>query len=70
MFLIIEKGKPVFGTVVLDADLIIFLDIDDNLLKERCAKRKTSFENAKNMQKQIIQEIKVSKIPCRELREE
>ena len=65
----VEKGKPVFGTVVLDADLIVFLDIDDDLLKERCTKRKTSFENAKNIQKQIIQEIKMSKIPSITLRE-
>ncbi len=59
----VKKGKPLFGTVVLDCDLIIFLDIDDELLKERCKKRKANFANAENMQKQIIHEVKKSKIP-------
>ena len=59
----VEKGKPLFGTVVLDCDIIVYLDISDRLLKERVLKRKTSFENAKNMQKQILKNIKKSNIP-------
>lgn len=60
----VEKGIPLFGTVLLDCDLIIYLKITDKLLKERCSKRKADFENAKNMQKMILEEIEESQIPC------
>lgn len=59
----VEKGNPLFGTVLLDCDLIIYLEISDSLLKERCIKRKADFKNAKNMQKMILEEIKESHIP-------
>lgn len=58
----VEKGKPLFGTVILDCDLIIYLDISDELLKERCKKRKTNFKSAKDMQKMILREITKSNI--------
>jgi hypothetical protein len=56
-------GKPVFGTVVLDCDLIINLSISDTLLKERCLLRKASFIDAKNMQQRIEKEIAASSLP-------
>lgn len=59
----VKKGNPVFGTVILDCDLIIYLDISDKLLKERTKKRKVNFKDAKNMKMQLIEEIKESKIP-------
>ena len=59
----VNKGVPLFGTVLLECDLVIYLEITDNLLKERCAKRKADFRNAKNMQKMILEEIKESPIP-------
>ena len=59
----VEVGKPVFGTVVLDSDLIIELKISDQLLRERAALRQVSFEDAKNMRRQIESEIKKSNIP-------
>lgn len=59
----VEAGKPVFGTVVLDSDLIILLKISDELLHERTRLRKVSFEDAKNMQRQIEEEVGKSKIP-------
>ena len=54
----VEKGKALFGTVVLDCDLIIYLDISDKLLKERTLKRNANYNDAKNMQKYIFSEIK------------
>ena len=66
---IVENGKPVFGTVVLDCDLIIFLNVKDSLLRERCNTRKVKFENAKNMKRQILKEIIESKTPCIEIKE-
>lgn len=59
----IQPGTPMFGTVLLDCDLIIYLHINDELLKERTRLRNTDFNNAKNMQKKIEEEIKKSNIP-------
>lgn len=59
----VKAGQPVFGTVVLDSDLIIYLVIDDELLKERTNLRQVNFNNAKNMQKQLEAEIETSGIP-------
>ena len=50
----ISPGNPMFGTVILDCDVVVCLDISDELLEERCLKRGASFEDAKNM-KQAIQ---------------
>lgn len=57
-----EAGKPLFGTVLLDCDLIVYLHINDELLKERVEKRNADFINAKNMQKKIEEDIKNSNI--------
>ncbi len=63
----IEPGHPVFGTVVLEADRILYLHIDDELLQERVQKRGKDFEDAKNMQKQIESEIEQSGKPTIEV---
>lgn len=63
----INLGEPVFGTAILDSDLVVYLKISDKTLKERTQKRKTNFENAKNMQAQIEREIIESRIPCVEV---
>ncbi len=60
---IVEPGKPVFGTIVLDSDLIIYLRISDELLRQRTASRNVDFEDAKNMQTQIERDITQSKTP-------
>lgn len=59
-----EVGRPVFGTVVIDCDLIVLLQISDELLKERTAKRGCQFSDAKGMQAQLEQEVLGSGIPC------
>lgn len=61
--IIIKPGTPMFGTVLLDCDLIIYLHINDRLLLERTKLRNVNFENAKNMQLKIEKEIKNSNIP-------
>ena len=58
----IEPGIPLFGTVLLDCDLIVYLHINDELLKMRTDKRNVDFMNAKNMQQSIEKEIKNSNI--------
>lgn len=60
--LAIKPGTPLFGTVLLPCDLIIYLHIDDELLLERTILRNTDFENAKNMQSKIEREIYTSNI--------
>lgn len=59
----IKPGVPMFGTVLLDCDLIIYLHITDELLLERTKSRNVDFNNAKNMQLKIEEEIKNSNIP-------
>lgn len=58
----IKPGTPMFGTVLVDCDLIIYLHISDELLFERTKLRNADFINAKNMQKKIEDEIKNSGI--------
>jgi hypothetical protein len=57
-------GRPVFGTVLIDCDLVVLLDISDTLLQQRTTQRSCPFSDAKNMQLQIRQQIAVSGIPC------
>lgn len=59
----VEAGKPVLGTVVLDADRIVYLKVSDELLHERTSKREVSFEDAKSMQAHIEDEIATSGLP-------
>lgn len=59
----IIPGIPMFGTVLLDCDLIVYLHISDELLYERTELRNVDFSNAKNMQAKIEEEIKNSNIP-------
>ena len=54
----IKKGNPMFGTVLLDCDLVIYLHISDELLRKRTSLRKADFSNAKNMQISIEEELK------------
>ena len=49
----IKPGQPVFGTVIIDCDLIIYLDISDELLLERTKNRNVNFEDAKKMKDSI-----------------
>ena len=60
----IKPGIPMFGTVLLDCDLIVYLYISDDLLLERTKLRNVNFENAKRMQQKIEEDIKNSNIPC------
>lgn len=59
----VQKGQPVLGTIVFDSDLIINLTISDKLLSQRIKCRNVSFEDAKNMQRQIEENIAKSGIP-------
>ena len=58
----IRPGVPMFGTVLLDCDLIVYLHISDELLEERAKLRNADFEDAKNMQLKIEDDIDKSTI--------
>ena len=58
----IQQGEPLFGTVLIDCDLIVYLHISDELLKKRTELRNVDYANAKNMQTEIEEEIKTSNI--------
>jgi len=58
----ISSGTPLFGTVLLDCDLIVYLHISDELLLERTRLRNADFMTAKNMQRKIEDEIRNSGI--------
>jgi ABC-type ATPase with predicted acetyltransferase domain len=59
-YVISAVGKPVFGTVVIDCDLIIELQISDALLRDRVALRQVQFSDAKNMQQYLHEEVVAS----------
>ncbi len=61
--IIIAPGKPVFSTVLIDCDLIVYMNISDELLRERCKKRNVDFENAKNLKLSIERELTGTGIP-------
>ena len=49
----IQSGYPVFGTVIVDCEVVVYLDISDELLAEHCKKRGANFEDAKNIKESI-----------------
>ena len=49
----ISAGAPLLGTVILDCEVIVYLDIDDETLAKYCAKRGVSLLDALNMKKSI-----------------
>ena len=49
----IDKGTPMFGTVIPDCDVVVYLDISDDLLEKHCQKRNVNLADAKNMKSAI-----------------
>ncbi len=49
----VKPGSPVFGTVIVDCDIVIYLDISDELLAKHCQKRGANFADAKQMKQAI-----------------
>ena len=52
-YLKIKPGYPLFSTVILDCEAVVYLDISDALLAEHCEKRGASFTDAKNIKEAI-----------------
>lgn len=49
----VKKGCPLFTTVIIDCEAIVYLDISDELLLSHCNKRGVSFEDSKKMKEAI-----------------
>ena len=52
-----------FGTVIIDCDLIVYLDISDELLLARTKSRNVDYQDAKNMKDSIEQDLEETSIP-------
>lgn len=59
----IQAGQPVFGTVIIDCDLIVYLNISDELLRKRATSRGVNYSDAKNMKDNIERDLEKTKIP-------
>jgi len=55
--LITIHGRPLFGTVYVNAELVIFLKIHRDLLEKRCNLRNVNITDAINMQEKIESDI-------------
>lgn len=65
---LVKPGQPAFGTgIAQGTELIIYLTIDDNLLRKRTTSRNVNFRDAKIMQKFIEKSIKESELPVIEI---
>lgn len=49
----VKAGHPIFSLILLECEVIVYLDISDELLAEHCKKRGSSFQDAKNVKEAI-----------------
>lgn len=49
----VQAGHPLFTTIIVDCDVVIYLDISDELLAEHCKKRGNIFSDSKNVKNAI-----------------
>lgn len=49
----VKAGQPIFSLILLDCEVVVYLDISDELLAEHCRKRGSSFQDAKNVKDAI-----------------
>lgn len=61
---LVKPGQPAFGTAIAQGtELIIYLTISDELLRERTGARNVKFKDAKTMQGFIEEWVKKSGLP-------
>jgi hypothetical protein len=49
----VKPGCPLFTSVIVDCEAVVYLDISDELLAVHCEKRGSSFEDSKNIKEAI-----------------
>lgn len=51
--ILVKVGHPLFTAIIVDCDVVIYLDISDELLAEHCKKRGNNFYDAQNVKNSI-----------------
>jgi len=59
----IEAGHPLFAATLFESDMIVYLNIDENTLRERTKKRNVEYEIAAENNKRIKEEIEAANLP-------
>lgn len=59
----IQPGQPVFGTVIIDCDLVVYLNISDDLLRKRIQSRGVNYSDVKMMKDNIEKELENVEVP-------
>jgi deoxyadenosine/deoxycytidine kinase len=59
----IEIGHPLFGGTMFKSDIIIYLNINDDTLRERTKKRGMAYEMAVNYNEKIKEQLKITDLP-------
>jgi len=49
----VEPGHPLFCSVILDCEVVVYIDISDKILKAHCEKRGVDFNYALQMKNEI-----------------
>ena len=52
-YLKVKPGYPMFTSVIVDCEAVVYLDISDSLLTQHCEIRNVSFGDAKNIKEAI-----------------
>ena len=52
----IKAGYPLFSTIIVDCDVVVYLDISNELLAEHCKKRGADFIDARNVKEAVEQD--------------
>ena len=59
----IEPGRPLFGGSIFKSDIIVYLNIDEEILRERTAKRGIAYETASKYNNEIKENLKTTDLP-------
>jgi len=59
----IEAGHPLFAATSFDSDMVVYLNISENILRERTTNRGVDYEVAVANDGRIKEEIRVAKLP-------
>lgn len=59
----IEAGRPLFGASMFKSDIIVYLNINENTLRERTSKRGIKYEMAESYNNKIKEMLKAIDLP-------
>jgi hypothetical protein len=57
----IRPGHPLFTSVIVDCEVVVYLDIADDILAEHCKKRGEDFTDAKSIKEAIEEDWDIHK---------